>query len=150
MRAPALTALTSCRTRGPTGALIGRLRRARRSDAPALLALKRRAYGKCVARIGAAPQPMAADYAALIEDHANWLIDDPGGAGLLAALVLRAEEDALVLWSVAVAPAAQGQDLGRRLLAFAEAEVPRAGRRRLRLFSNERFTENLALYRRLR
>ena len=92
---------------------------------------------------------MAADYAALIEDHANWLIDDPGGAGLLAALVLRAEEDALVLWSVAVAPAAQGQDLGRRLLAFAEAEVPRAGRRRLRLFTNERFTENLALYRRL-
>lgn len=48
-----------------------------------------------------------------------------------------------------MAPAAQGQGLGRRLLAFAEAEVPRAGRRRLRLFSNERFTENLALDRRL-
>ena len=37
-------------------ALIGRLRPARWSDAPALLALKRQAYGKYVPRIDAEPQ----------------------------------------------------------------------------------------------
>jgi ribosomal protein S18 acetylase RimI-like enzyme len=130
-------------------ALIGRLRPARRSDAPALLALKRQAYGKYVPRIDAEPQPMVADYALMIEDHAIWLIDHPDGAGLLAGLVLRAEHDELVVWSVAVAPAAQRQGLGGRLLAFAEAEARRAGLRQLRLFTNEMFTENLALYRRL-
>ena len=74
--------------------------------------------------------------AVMIEDHVIWLIDHPDGAGLVAALVLRAEDDALLVWSVAVAPAAQGQGLGGRLLAFAEAEARRAGLRHLRLFTN--------------
>ncbi len=55
----------------------------------------------------------------------------------------------LLVWSVAVAPAAQGQGLGRALLAFAEAEARRRSCLTIRLFTNERFTEALALYRRL-
>ncbi len=115
----------------------------------ALTDLKRRAYAILAARIGAEPQPMVADYAAMLADHDVWLIDRPDGAGLLAALVLRQEPGCLLVWSVAVAPEAQGQGLGRALLAFAEAEAGRRGCSTIRLFTNERFTENLALYRRL-
>ena len=115
----------------------------------ALTDLKRRAYAKHVARIGAEPQPMVANYAAMLDDHDVWLIDRPDGADLLAALVLRPEPACLLIWSVAVAPEAQGQGLGRALLAFAEAEARRRRSLAVRLFTNERFTENLALYRRL-
>jgi GNAT superfamily N-acetyltransferase len=136
------------RVEDPAG-LIGRLRRAGAGDVPALTDLKRRADAKYVARIGAEPQPMVADYAAMLDDHDVWLIDRPDGAGLLAALVLRPEPACLLVWSVAVAPAAQGQGLGRALLAFAEAEARRRSCLAVRLFTNERFTENLAFYCRL-
>ena len=131
------------------GALIERLRRAGPGDVAALTDLKRRAYAKYVARIGAEPQPMVADYAAMLDDHDLWLIDRPDGPGLLAALVLRPEPASLLVWSIAVAPDAQGRGLGRALLAFAEAEAARQGCPAIRLFTNERFTENLALYRKL-
>lgn len=134
---------------GDPDAQIARLRRADPGDVAALTDLKRRAYASYVARIGAEPQPMVADYAAMLDDHDVWLLDRPDGAGLLAALVLRPEPACLLVWSVAVAPAAQGQGLGRALLAFAEAEARRRSCLTIRLFTNERFTEALALYRRL-
>ena len=85
----------------------------------------------------------------MLDGHDVWLIDRPDGAGLLAALVLRPEPGCLLIWSVAVAPEAQGQGLGRALVAFAEAEARRRRCLAVRLFTNERFTENLTLYRRL-
>lgn len=134
---------------GDPAALIKRLRRAGADDVAALTELKRRAYARHVARIGAEPQPMRADYAAMLADHHVWLIDGPEPGGPLAALVLRAEPGCLLIWSVAVAPGAQGQGLGRALLAFAEAEARRQGCGAIRLFTNERLVENLAFYRRL-
>ena len=47
----------------------------------------------------------------------------------------------------AVAPARQGLGLGRRLLAFAEAEALRRGYREIRLYTHEAMVENQRLYR---
>jgi GNAT superfamily N-acetyltransferase len=128
---------------------IGRLRRAGLGDVAALTELKRRAYAGYLARIGAEPQPMVADYDAMLADHDLWVLDRPEGAGLLAALVLRRKPGCLLVWSVAVAPEVRRRGLGRAPLGFAETEARRLGCRSVRLFTNQHFTENLALYRRL-
>ena len=119
-------------------------RRARPEDAAAVAALTRRAYAKHVPRIGREPQPMTADYAQMIAAHEVWLIDGPGGA--TATLVLMIEPDHVLIWSIAVDPAAQGSGLARRLMALAESEACRRGLSELRLFTNEKFTENIAFY----
>ena len=51
--------------------------------------------------------------------------------------------------NVAVAPAFQGRGLGRRLMMHAETLAAGSGRTEIRLYTNARFTENIALYRRL-
>ena len=48
--------------------------------------------------------------------------------------------------NIAVAPARQGSGLGRRLLAFAEAEAVRSGYREIRLYTHQTMTENQHLY----
>ena len=50
---------------------------------------------------------------------------------------------------IAVHPDRQGQSVGRRLIAFAEAEARRLGHTELRLYTHATMTENIALYRRL-
>ena len=52
----------------------------------------------------------------------------------------------MLLDNVAVAPAAQGLGLGRRLLEFAEHTAVALGYRYIRLYTNEAMTENIALY----
>jgi ribosomal protein S18 acetylase RimI-like enzyme len=64
-------------------------------------------------------------------------------------IVLISDGDALLVDNVAVAPAAQGQGLGRLLMHFAEQEALARGFDRLRLYTNEVMTENLGLYARL-
>jgi N-acetylglutamate synthase-like GNAT family acetyltransferase len=123
------------------------LRRARGKDASAVTALVRRAYGKYVARIGREPKPMTADYHAAIAAHQLWVLEEAGA--LVAVLELIPAADHMLIENVAVEPLEQGRGVGRRLMAFAEAEARRQGLRELRLYTNERFTENLALYARL-
>jgi ribosomal protein S18 acetylase RimI-like enzyme len=55
----------------------------------------------------------------------------------------------LLLDNIAVAPEAQGEGLGKKLVAFAESEALRRGFTELRLYTNEKMTENLTLYPRL-
>jgi ribosomal protein S18 acetylase RimI-like enzyme len=55
----------------------------------------------------------------------------------------------MLLDNVAVAPAAQGSGLGRKMLEFAEAEAVEAGYRSIRLYTNEAMTENIELYTRM-
>ncbi len=72
--------------------------------------------------------------------------DETGIAGII---VLIPEEHAMLLDNVAVKTAVQGRGYGRMLIAFAEATARAAGYRSIRLFTNERMTENLARYPRL-
>ena len=122
-------------------------RRALAGDAAAIAALTRRAYGKWVKLIGAEPQPMAADYDAIVAADQVWVID--GATTLAGVLVLRVMADHFLIWSVAVDPALQGSGLGKTLLALAEAEALRQGYGEIRLYTNIRFAENRALYARL-
>lgn len=59
------------------------------------------------------------------------------------------ESDAMLLDNVAITPAAQGLGLGRKMLEFAEQTASDRGYRRIRLYTNEAMTENIALYSRI-
>jgi GNAT superfamily N-acetyltransferase len=106
------------------------------------------AYSVYIERIGKKPGPMLDDYAQLIDVGAVNLLEEPGG-GVAAIMVLLAKPDHFLLDNIAVRPDRQGHGLGRRLIAFAEAEARRLGHAELRLYTHARMTENVALYARL-
>lgn len=123
------------------------LRPATAEDAAAVRALTRAAYAKWVPMIGREPKPMQADYERAVREHR---IDLALLADELAGLIETIEQpDHLLIENVAVAPAFQGRGLGRRLMAHAEQLAADLGRAEIRLYTNARFTENVALYRRL-
>jgi GNAT superfamily N-acetyltransferase len=109
-------------------------------------ALVERAYGHYIARIGMRPGPMEADYDALVEAGAVFVLADPDIAGLI---VLQDTPDHLLIENVAVDPDRQGEGLGRTLLDFGEQEARRRGLREMRLFTHELMTENIVMYARL-
>lgn len=123
------------------------LRRARPADATAIAQLVNRAYAKYLPRIGQPPLPMVADYSAVIRQHDVWVLESDGV--IIAALVLIAEPDVLLLDNIAVDPAHQGSGLGRKLMAFVESEALRQGFASIRLYTNEKMAENIAFYDRL-
>jgi ribosomal protein S18 acetylase RimI-like enzyme len=123
------------------------LRRAAAEDAAAVRALTRAAYAKWVPLLGREPKPMQADYERAVREHR---IDLALLADELAGLIETIEQpDHLLIENVAVAPAFQGKGIGRRLMAHAEQLAAELGRTELRLYTNARFAENVALYRRL-
>lgn len=119
-------------------------RRATAEDAAAIRELTRAAYARWVPLIGREPMPMTADYEAAVRDHRfDLLFVD----GTLAGLVETIDEgEVLLVQNVAIAPALQGQGLGRMLMGMAEAVARELGRRRMRLFTNQRFAANVRLY----
>jgi ribosomal protein S18 acetylase RimI-like enzyme len=123
------------------------LRRAVPGDAAAIGALVRDAYGHYVARIGREPQPMTVDYDLAVREHQVWVLD--GADSLRAVLELMPDHDSLLIVNVAVDPRAQGSGIGRKLMDFAEQEARRQGFTSLTLYTNEKMTENIALYTRL-
>lgn len=123
------------------------LRTAVPADASAIRDLTRAAYAKWVPLIGREPKPMGADYEAAVRAHRFDLLCV---GGELAALIETIDEgDHLLIENVAVSPGHQGKGLGTRLMAQAEAVARALGYRRLRLYTNQRFEENIRLYRRL-
>jgi len=113
-------------------------------DAAAVAACVRAAYAHYVARIGREPAPMTADYDALIAAGEVWVIR--AGEGIAGVLVLRPQPPALLVENVAVAPAHQGEGLGRLLMAFADEHARAEGLGEVVLYTNERMTENLRFY----
>ncbi|MFT4130487.1 GNAT family N-acetyltransferase [Labrys sp. (in: a-proteobacteria)] len=124
--------------------MVQALRLATAADLPAIEHIVEAAYRPYVVRIGRKPGPMLDNYAALVEaGHLHVLVLDGDIQGIL---VLIPQADAMLLDNVAVAPAAQGRGLGRRLLLAAEDFAREAAYRRIRLYTNEAMTENIALY----
>lgn len=123
------------------------LRRAKATDAGAIRALTRQAYAKWVPLIGREPKPMTADYDAAVARHRFDLLSVDGTLAALIETIRQA--DHLLVENVAVAPSFQGRGLGRRLMAHAEALACELGLDTIRLYTNQRFAENIALYRRL-
>lgn len=122
------------------------LRRAVRTDIPAITALQQAAYAALKQRIGLSLPPHDADFVALFEGMEIWVSGPP--EALEAALIIERKPDHLLIWSLAVAPALKGQRLGSALLDFAEDLARRDGHGLVRLYTNERFSENVGWYQR--
>ena len=85
---------------------------------------------------------MDEDYGELSRRGELWVAGEP----IVGALVIQDAEDHLWVDVVAVDPSWQGRGLGRRLMAFAEAEAGRRGHAQVRLLTNELMSENRAFY----
>lgn len=123
------------------------LRRGTAADAVAIRDLTRQAYAKWVLLIGREPKPMTANYEEAVAKHRFDLLYVDG---TLAALIETIREaDHLLVENVAVSPSFQGRGLGRSLMAHAEMLAREMGFGTIRLYTNQRFAENIVLYRRL-
>lgn len=119
-------------------------RPARPGDAEAIRALVRAAYARWVPVLGREPRPMQADYAAAVLAHEFALVE---AAGELVGLIeMEARAGHLWVENIAVAPARQGQGLGRQLLALADARARERGLAEIRLLTNGRMEANRRLY----
>ena len=110
-------------------------------------AISRAAYAKWVTVIGREPWPMTADYDAALRNHLIDLLHQDDAVVALVEMIPRG--DHLLVENLAVLPACQGQGHGRRLMAHAEAVAAAMGHGMVRLYTNQRFAENIALYQRL-
>ena len=120
------------------------IRKAASGDAAIVARITDAAYAKYVPLMGRKPQPMTADYQQILVEHPVWLVwVDQQPAGVL---VLMHEPGTMLIYSVAIAPEYQKRGLGRRLLAWAEAEARLAGYAQIRLFTNALMEANIALY----
>ena len=120
-------------------------RRATQADVEAIRDLTRAAYAKWVPVIGREPKPMGADYELAIRKHRFDLlyIDD-----VLVGLIETVDEkNQLLIENVAVSPDFQRHGLGSKLMAHAEEVAASLGYERVWLYTNQRFTENIAFYR---
>jgi ribosomal protein S18 acetylase RimI-like enzyme len=121
-----------------------RIRAATAADVPVISQVVEQAYRRYIPRIGKPPAPMLDDYRERVSAGTVWVIEEGSAAVGLIVLLLRPEF--LVLDNIAVDPARQRAGLGRRLLAFAEAEALRRGYREIRLATHRTMTENQRLY----
>ncbi|SDE18911.1 GNAT family N-acetyltransferase [Limimaricola pyoseonensis] len=123
------------------------IRPATAADAAEVRDCARRAYARYVAAIGREPAPMTADYAALIA--AGEVHVAAGPDGLMGFVVFREDDGHMLLENVAVRPEAAGRGLGRRLIGRCEAAARDLGLPEIRLYTNARMADNLAIYPRL-
>ncbi len=120
------------------------IRLARSDDLAAVEALIVEAYSPYVARIGKKPGPMFDDYAALIADGRLYVAEDR--AGIAGLVVLSQRDDKALLDNVAVANRVRGTGLGKTLIAHAEALALDAGFAEIILYTQEKMSENRAIY----
>ena len=90
---------------------------------------------------------MVADYDVAVRDHIIDLLHVD--TALVALVEMIPQPDHLLIENIAVAPAFQGRGHGRRLMDHAEHYAVDIGYREIRLYTNQRFTANIALYMRL-
>ena len=121
-------------------------RRATIDDVGAIEALQRAAYARNRVLLGVEPLPLRADYHEIVARMEVWLFERDGA--LQGVLALEAEPEALLIWSVAVAPDAQGVGLGNRMLDFAHARAREINRATIRLYTGEKLRDNIGWYQR--
>lgn len=120
------------------------IRKALASDAAAVERIVAEAYRPLAERMEKPPMPMLDDYAARIEEGVVDVIDD--GGTVLGMIILVDRPDGLMLENVAVAEAAQGRGVGRRLIDHAETEAKRRGHQMIRLYTHITMVENQGMY----
>lgn len=105
------------------------------------------AYVHYIDRIGKTPGPMLDDYADYIARGYVNVVEQ--GGEIVAVLVLIPEAEAMLLDNIAVSPRLQKSGFGRLLLEHAEARARALGLKAIRLYTQEKMTENIALYTRI-
>lgn len=120
------------------------LRLATPDDGAAIRDLTRAAYAKWAPLIGREPKPMTADYELAVRTHRFDLLMMEGK--LTALIETVAHPDHLLIENVAVDPAYQRRGFGAMLVAHAEQLAVLSAQRMVRLYTNQRFTENVKLY----
>lgn len=124
-----------------------RVRRAEANDVGGITACVCAAYLRHVERIGRQPAPMLHDYAEVLRTSDVHVAERDGR--IVGVLELMITDEGFLLDSVAVHPQAQGTGVGRALLGWAEEEAKRHGFDAIHLMTNEKMTENQALYARI-
>ncbi len=126
------------------------LRRAEAADADAIRDCAVAAFSVYLPRLQIVPLPMRKDYASAIELQQVWVAADVADATeIAAALVLDITDEGFLIDVIAVQPKHQGSGAGRALLELAEREALRQGFDSIYLFTNEKMSENRALYERI-
>jgi ribosomal protein S18 acetylase RimI-like enzyme len=120
------------------------IRKAIPQDAARIGAIAHAAYEGYVPRIGRAPAPMRADFAAAIAAGRVDVIEADGT--IVAYMIAWPAADGYVIDNIAVDPARQGRGHGRALIDRAAAEARCLGLPAVRLYTNLAMTENLAMY----
>ncbi|CAB3833608.1 GNAT family N-acetyltransferase [Achromobacter animicus] len=115
-------------------------------DVPALERIVRDAYTPYIARNGATPGPMLDDYPARVAQGVVHVLESEDGIEGLIVLIPEPDDSCMLLDNIAVSPTAQGKGHGRTLLQWAEDTAHRAGFSRIRLYTQEVMTENIAIY----
>jgi GNAT superfamily N-acetyltransferase len=90
---------------------------------------------------------MLQDYASVIEMARVFVAEREGQ--LIGVLVLCETACGLLLDNVAVLPANKGQGVGKTLLIYAEQIARATGHSSIYLYTNEKMSENIALYARV-
>jgi ribosomal protein S18 acetylase RimI-like enzyme len=102
------------------------------------------AYDKYIARIGKKPAPLLDDYALMIKE--GQVFCGEYGGQIVGILVLRQDDDYLLLNNVAIYPRFQGRGWGKQLIGFAEEMARQHGYREIRLYTNSKMFENIEIY----
>ncbi len=121
-----------------------RLRQATLADLAFVRTTTYEAYAPWKRILGGPPLPMYEDYAARIARHEVWIAER--GSEAAAVMVIETATDHLTIYSLAVSPAHQGQGIGQWMIRSAEEMAQAAGLRELRLYTNDRMTQNIAIY----
>lgn len=124
------------------------IRQATTRDEAQIRQCAEQAYARYVEPIGRKPAPMVADFAAQIAAKEVFVASDDHGR-FQGFIVFRAEEGHVLLENVAVLPRASGRGVGKALIQFCEDAARKQGLGSVRLYTNEKMTENLSIYPRL-
>jgi ribosomal protein S18 acetylase RimI-like enzyme len=124
-----------------------KLRPAEPRDATAIASCVAAAYRHYIGRIGRPPGPMLDDYDQVIRQQQVFVFEHEGQVAGVVVLIRKA--GGILLDNVALDPSCQGKGLGRRLIAFAEAHARDQGFAYLDLYTHERMTENIDMYKHL-
>lgn len=115
---------------------------ARPEDVPALQRILDAAYAPYAERLGPDAPPLSQDIPAAIADEACLVAGDP----VQGFIIFRAKEDALLIENLAVDIAAQGQGIGRDLVATIEQRGRDAGASIIRLVTSPAMERTQAFY----
>jgi predicted N-acetyltransferase YhbS len=127
--------------------IVQTIRRAQPQDAECITALVTEAYTPYIARIGKKPAPMLEDYRQVLQDNETFVLTD--NDEVVGVLVMSPEDTELLLVNVAVSARHKGKGLGKALMAFCEEHARGKGLAAVRLYTHERMTENIEIYKKL-